>query len=108
MVSIVCLPGGRLVFSCSHGHAKQILRKAGLGLKKITLDFTDDEEEVTAKIVSDKLDEDGEPKGFPQLKEVGGFEMLYCAANSPDLCLLKCSRAAKVLKKIFLVKARFI
>ena len=86
----------------------EILKKAGLGLKKITLDVTDDEEKVTAKIVSDKLDEDGEPKGFPQLKEVGSFEMLYCAANSRDLCLLKFSRAAKVLKKIFLVKARFI
>ena len=62
------------------------------------MDVTDDEEEVTAKIVSNKLDEDGEPEGFPQLKEVKGFEMLYCAANSRDLCLLKCSHAAKVLR----------
>lgn len=78
---------------------KQILKKAGLGLKKIPLDINDDEEAVTAKIVCDKLDEDGETKGFPQLKEVGGFEeMLYCAANSQDLCLLKCSRAAKVFR----------
>jgi hypothetical protein len=50
---------------------------------------------VTQKITSDVKDEDGQPKGFPQLTDVSGFEMLYCGSNSRDLRLLKCSQTAK-------------
>ena len=74
---------------------KQILARAGLGLKKIVLDLEDNEKQVTNKSTSDEKDERGQPKGFPQLKEGGGFEMLYCMSNSRDLEVLKCSRAAR-------------
>ena len=48
---------------------KQVLFQAGLGVKKIKLDLDDDEHSVLEKITcGDKVD-DGEIKGFPQLKE---------------------------------------
>ena len=58
---------------------KQILFKAGLGLKKIKLDLEDDEQMVTDKIMSEIQDSTGNAMGFPQLKTCGGFEMMRCA-----------------------------
>lgn len=77
---------------------KQALSRAGLGLKKIKLDLDDDEEAVTSKIVSSVCDEYGETLGFPRLKNIGGFDMLYCGANSRDLYVLSCARSARVLR----------
>lgn len=77
---------------------KQELIRAGLGLKKIKLELEDDEETVLQKIVSGDPDEDGQPKGFPRLKGIGGFEMLFCGSNSRELKLLKCARTAKQLR----------
>ena len=77
---------------------KQILANAGLGLKKIALDLNDDEEEVTRNLLSDEKDQHGQPKGFPQLKEGGGFEMLHCMSNSRNLQLLRCSHAARDIR----------
>jgi hypothetical protein len=77
---------------------KQALIRSGLGLKKIKLEIEDDEETVIQKITSADRDEDGQPKGFPRLKEIGGFEFLYCGSNSRELKLLKCARTAKQLR----------
>ena len=68
----------------------------------------DNEETVIEKICSEEenrveLEEDEEnaaKKGFPQLKEAGGFELLTCRANSRDLSVIPCSMAAKDLKKL--------
>ena len=47
----------------------------------------------------DKVD-DGEIKGFPQLKESGGFEIMYCVVSGvKELKSLHCSWAAKDLKR---------
>jgi hypothetical protein len=64
---------------------KQILYKAGLGVKKIKLDLEDNEQTVLDKITSYTNDTLGNPLGFPQLKTIGGFEMLRCASNCRDL-----------------------
>lgn len=56
---------------------KQILYKAGLGIKKIKLDLDDDEQTVKDKITSDvEEDEVQTVVGFPQLRSCGGFEMV--------------------------------
>ena len=68
---------------------KQILFKAGLGLKKVTLDLKDDENEVYKKIVSEN--------GFPKLKDCREFELPHCIANCKILEKLKCSMSAKDL-----------
>ena len=72
--------------------------EAGLGIKKIKLDLEDEEMAVNETITSDEKDEGGNFKGFPQLKEVGGFEMMNCSPNCRDLKVLNCSRAAKSLR----------
>ena len=77
---------------------KQILFKAGLGLKKIKLDLQDDEQTVMGKITSETQDAIGNSLGFPQLKECRGFEMLRCAANCRDLSVISCSWNAKDLR----------
>ena len=64
---------------------KQILKKAGLGLKKIKLLASDNEEDVLKKLTSDVLNERRQPSGFSLLKNCGGFEILQCLANSRDL-----------------------
>ena len=77
---------------------KQILFKAGLGLKKIKLDLEDDEQMVTEKIMSEMQDSTGNAMGFPQLKTCGGFEMMRCASNCRDLTIINCSWNAKDLR----------
>ena len=73
---------------------KQVLYKAGLGMKKIKF-FSDDwEEDVYNKLTS----EDSENGGFPKLKGCGGFELLQCTANCSDLEVLKCAMSVKELK----------
>ena len=77
---------------------KQILFKAGLGLKKIKLDLQDDEQTVIGKITSETQDTTGNSLGFPQLKECGGFELLRCTSNCRDLSVISCSWNAKDLR----------
>ena len=60
---------------------KQVLFHAGLGMKKIKLDLEDDEHDVLEKITCGDKGDDGEIKGFPQLKESGGFEIMYCVSG---------------------------
>ena len=77
---------------------KQILFKAGLGMKKIKLDLEDDEQTVLHKITSDTNDAMGNPMGFPQLKTIGGFEMLRCAPNCRDLTVIDSCWSARDLR----------
>ena len=74
---------------------KVVLYNAGLGLKKIKLSLTDNEQDVYNKITSSDVDEDNRSIGFPQLIDCGGFELMTCFANSRDLNLLSTSLAAK-------------
>ena len=78
-----------------------MLYNAGLGLKKIKLSLTDNEQDVYNKITSSDVDEDNRSIGFPQLIDCGGFELMTCFANSRDLNLLSTSLAAKDLKSKF-------
>jgi len=93
-----CCLANRAAWKVPTAGEKQALARAGLGLKKIKLDLEDDEETVMNKIVSDTLDGDGQPLGFPRLKGIGGFEMLFCGTNSRTLELLTCARSAKVIR----------
>ena len=77
---------------------KQILFKAGLGLKKIKLDLEDDEQTVIDKITSGTQDATGNSVGFPQLKTCGGFELMRCSSNCRDLSTISCSWNAKDLR----------
>ena len=70
---------------------KQVLLHAGLGMKKINLDLEDKEEDVLEKITCGDRGDDGEIKGFPQLKESGGFEIMYCVSGVKELKPLICS-----------------
>ena len=69
---------------------KELLFKAGLGLKKIKLEVEDDEQTVLEKLTSDVNGEDSRPLGFPALKTCGGFEIMRCMANCRDLVKLDC------------------
>ena len=64
---------------------KQVLFHAGLGMRKIKLDLEDKEEDVLEKITCGDRGDDGEIKGFPQLKESGGFEIMYCVSRVKEL-----------------------
>ena len=77
---------------------KQVLFHAGLGMKKIKLDLEDDEHDVLEKITCGDKGDDGEIKGFTQLKESGGFEIMYCVSGCKELNPLNCSWTAKDLK----------
>ncbi len=80
----------RLAAKLPNASEKQILSKAGLGVKKIKFEIDDDEETVTNKIMSDVKDNDGVVLGSPQLQGIGGFEMLHCLPNCRDLQLIDC------------------
>ena len=77
---------------------KQVLFHAGLGMKKIKLDLEDNEKDVLETVMCGDRGDDGEIKGFPQLKESGGFEIMYCVSGVKELKPLNCSWAAKDLK----------
>ena len=80
---------------------KQVLQQAGLGLKKIPFFVDDSEVEVKEKLTSYILDDNGEPMGFPQLKEAKGFGILSCSLNSRDLTVAKTASSVKDLKSVF-------
>ena len=50
-------------------------------MKKINLDLEDDEHDVLETITSGDKGDDSEIKGFPQLKESVGFEIMYCVSG---------------------------
>ena len=93
----VCL-ADRCSFKTPSSLEKQILYKAGLGLKKIKLDPTDDEDTVKEKILSDNKDGDGNPVGFPSLRSCGGFELMQSSPNCRDLRRIDCCWSARDLK----------
>ena len=75
-----------------------MLFHAGLVMKKIKLDLEDKEEDVLEKITCGDRGDDGGIKGFPQLKESGGFEVMYCVSGVKEWKPLNCSWVAKDLK----------
>lgn len=96
-VSFVCV-ADRYQARIPSSTDKQVLLHAGLGLKKIKLDLEDDEHDVLEKITCGDKDDDGDIKGFPQLKECGGFEIMYCVSSCKELRPLNCCWTAKDLK----------
>ena len=69
---------------------KQILHNAGLGLKKIKFQVGDNAQQVIDRIMSDEKGDDGEPIGFPQFRDKGGFELLRCLPNCRQLSMIEC------------------
>lgn len=96
-VQFVCL-ADRYQCKIPSAVEKQTLHKAGLGVKKIKLQLDDDERTVHQRLISSDKDDAGDAKGFPHLREGGGFEMLHCLPNCRDLTPLKCSWAARELR----------
>ena len=95
-VSFVCL-ASRHQSRIPSSTEKQVLFYAGLGMK-IKLDLEDKEQDVLEKVTCGDRGDDGEIKGFPQLKESGGFEIMYCVTGVKELKPSNCSWAAKDLK----------
>lgn len=93
----VCL-ADKYSFKTPSSLEKQILFKAGLGLKKIKLDPIDDEDTVKEKITSDVKDSDGNAVGFPALRSCGGFELMQSSPNCRDLRRIDCCWSARDLK----------
>ena len=77
---------------------KEILRKAGFGLKKIRLENCDDEETVIEKIMCSDVNDENEVVGFPQLREAGGIELMRTAQKCRDLRVIGCKWTSKELK----------
>ena len=95
---MVCL-ADRLAYKVPTAAEKQLLFKAGLGLKKIKFEVDDDEEAVRKRITSSETEYDStEVVGFPQLRNCGGFELMRCAANCRELVVIDGSWAVKELK----------
>lgn len=95
----VCL-ADKYSFKTPSSLEKQMLFKAGLGLKKIKLDPNDDEDTVKEKITSDAKDSNGNTVGFPALRSCGGFELMQSSPNCRDLRHIDCCWSAKDLKAI--------
>ena len=93
----ICL-ADRYSFKTPSSLEKQMLFKAGLGLKKIKLDPSDNEDSVKEKITSDMKDSDGNTVGFPALRSCGGFELMQSSPNCRDLRRIDCCWSAKDLK----------
>ncbi|XP_006822760.1 uncharacterized protein LOC102806255, partial [Saccoglossus kowalevskii] len=69
---------------------RQILHKAGLGLKKMKFCLDDNESQVVEKLTDES--------GFPQLKTCGGFEILQCLGNCRNLTVVNCAWSMQELK----------
>ena len=93
----VCL-ADKYSFKTPSSLEKQILFKAGLGLKKIKLDPNDDEDTVKEKITFDVTDSEGNTVGFPALRSCGGFELMQSSPNCRDLRRIDCCWSARDLK----------
>ena len=81
---------------------KEMLRKAGLGVRKVKLNLQDNEDEIFKKLCcGDKRtgdDEENLPVGYPQLADCGGFELTVCQPNSRQLTILDCILSTKDLR----------
>ena len=77
---------------------KQLLFHAALGMKKGKLDLEDDERDVVEKITCGDTGNDGENKGFPQIKQCGGFEIMFYVSGCNELKPSNCSWSAKDLE----------
>ncbi|XP_028401220.1 uncharacterized protein LOC114533980 [Dendronephthya gigantea] len=96
--TFVCL-ADRLAVKVPTSSEKQILQKAGLGIKRIKFEADYDEKAVLETITSSEVNsETGQTIGFPKLKECGGFELMNCIANCRNLSTLDCSWSVKSLK----------
>ena len=93
----ICL-ADKYSFKTPSSLEKQMLFKAGLGLKKIKLDPNDDEDTVKEKITSDMKDSDGNTVGFPPLRSCGGFELMQSSPNCRDLRRIDCCWSARDLR----------
>ena len=99
----MCL-SDRISDKISNPTQKQVLQKAGLGLKKIVFDLEDTEEELYAKLTSSDLDENQNTIGFPKLKNCVGFVSSRCVPDYRVLESIECTMAVKTLK----TKERFV
>ena len=88
-VQILCL-ADRQQTKIPNSIEKQILCNAGLGLKKIKFDASDDVQQVIDRIMSDEKGDNDEPIGFPKLRQCGGFELLRCLPNCRELRVIEC------------------
>ena len=96
--TFVCL-ADRLAVKVPSSSEKQILQKAGLGIKRIKFEADNDEKAVLETITSSEVNsETGQTIGFPKLKECGGFELMNCIANCRNLSTLDCAWSVKSLK----------
>ena len=79
---------------------KEKLFRAGLGPRKIQFLSDDTEADVLRKIACSEssLMDRTDCKGFPQLQDCGGFELLQCRQNSRTLTLIECEWSVKSLK----------
>ncbi|KAK3083721.1 hypothetical protein FSP39_002007 [Pinctada imbricata] len=96
-VSVICL-SDKDTCKVPTSDEKEVLYKAGLGLKKIKFDLCDDVSDVMEKVSSDEKDENGEVIGFPQLKNCGGYEFLKCQSNNRGLTIIGSDWTVKSLK----------
>ena len=91
----MCL-ADRLAVKVPSSSEKQILQKAGLGIKRIKFD---DEKAVLETITSSEVNsKTGQTIGFPKLIECGSFELMNCMANCRNLSTLDCAWSVKSLK----------
>lgn len=96
--TFVCL-ADRLATKVPSATEKQVLQKAGLGIKKIKFDVDSDEKAVLETITSSEVNsETGQTIGFSALKECGGFELMTCVANCRNLSTLDCAWSVKSIK----------
>ena len=96
--TFVCL-ADRLATKVPTATEKQVLQKAGLGIKKIKFEIDSDEKAVLETITSSEVNSDtGQTIGFSKLKECGGFELMTCVANCRNLSTLDCAWSVKSIK----------
>jgi hypothetical protein len=96
-VQMICL-ADRLQTKIPNSIEKEILCNAGLGLKKIKFDASDNAQEVVNRIMSEEKADHGEPIGFPQLRQSGGLELLRCLRNCRELHIIDCPWSVSSLK----------
>ena len=94
----MCL-ADRLATKVPTATEKQVLQKAGLGIKRIKFEIDSHEKAVLETITSSEVNsETGQTIGFSKLKECGGFELMTCVANCRNLSTLDCAWSVKSIK----------
>lgn len=95
-VSVLCL-ADKNAKKIPTAEEKEMLFRAGLGVKKIQFELDDGELDVIRKMSSDDL-KNGETIGYPQLRNCGGFELLKCKQNCRELTLITSQWNVRSLK----------